>query len=227
MSFSYTGNFVPDSYSQEEPRWLETSSTFEQCVSDSHTDKHHYKPLEYSSSSPATWDWKANWEVGNQRYPDKIQVLTTCSETLALQKCFISTHPLLSLTGWWTSSFPSGEGPVLCTTPTISASNRTPHSCQVLVVSPSPQRSNTQQFLLAFLWTYTNTYLLEKTIKQQTSHSDLKGVGTALDSLQELSPQNHAKGTKTLLMETFLRHVSIKVQYQAFRSACWRYWITS
>ena len=69
-------------------------------------------------------------------------------------------------------------------------------------------------------------HLSEKTIKQQTSHLNLEGGWEeycARLSLQELTPQYRPKGTKTVLMETFLQHVSIKVQYQAFSSACVRY----
>lgn len=133
---------------------------------------------------------------------------------------------------WWTNFFPSGEGPVLCITHVIWALKSMTNSCEVLVFSPPPWKITCSSFFLHFY--YTNLYQ-HALVRENNKAANLtlkfgRGLGGVLCwtlSLQELTPQYRPKGTKTVLMETFLQHVSIKVQYQAFSSACMRYWITS
>lgn len=96
---------------------------------------------------------------------------------------------------WWANFFPFGEGPVLCTTHIIWALKGITNSHQVFVFSPSPRKNkHAAVFACIFITqTYSNMYLSEKTIKQQTSHLNLEGGWEeycARHSLSRSSPHN-------------------------------------
>lgn len=95
-------------------------------------------------------------------------------------------------------------------------------ACAGLFIPSQEKKRCVADFVCIFL---PPPHTCQKTTKQQSSHQVWKGAGRErreilCQTLWEPTPQQCAKGTKSVLMKTFLQHFSIKVQSVPFSSAC-------